>query len=80
MSAWLDIHPNTGKPPQARMCNLTCCCCGNYHRGRQWHNRDDEYGICPGCATDEVTRGTPPERMKELYGFEGIHYITTTAP
>lgn len=80
MSDWLELHPNTGKPPQNPMRRgMTCCVCGNGHRGRQWHNRDDDYGICPDCASEQ-TKIETPERMQDLYGYKGIHYITSETP
>src|SRR5690554_239123 len=29
---------------------LRCACCGDMTRGRQWHNRDKGFGLCPRCA------------------------------
>lgn len=54
---------------------LTCCCCGQFCRGRQWYNRDTGYGLCPNCAKwlREVRHETE-EDMKHCYGIEGIHY------
>lgn len=77
MTPWLAIHPVSGQPPSQRLRSFECCCCGGGHLGRQWHNRDTDYGICPQCATEQAAH-TPPERMRELYGIEGVHFITTT--
>ncbi len=52
---------------------LTCCCCGNYTTGRQWHNRDIGYGLCTSCI-DYCSRGESTESMRSLYGDRGIHY------
>lgn len=53
--------------------HLTCCVCGNEAIGRQWHNRDTGYGICPKCAEYVKTKQTPEENQS-YYGIEGIHY------
>ena len=54
---------------------LTCCCCGESTHGRQWHNRDTGYGLCPKCAQWIATRETP-ETMHENYGEPGVHYFS----
>lgn len=54
--------------------NLECCCCGGGCRGRQWHNRDDDYGICGGCIEYMRGRGTPESELTDLYGREGVHW------
>ena len=60
--------------------NLTCCVCGAYTKGRQWHNRDTGYGICPDCITWLESRDTDPAEMKSLYGINGTHYNTGVKP
>lgn len=52
---------------------LTCCCCGSYTTGRQWHNRDTGYGLCQSCASWMKTN-TSPEDMTKCYGKEGYHF------
>lgn len=55
--------------------SLTCACCGNGTVGRQWHNRDTGYGLCPKCA--EWMRGArdySKDGMRSSYGAEGVHY------
>lgn len=52
---------------------LTCCCCGDGTRGRQWWNRDTGYGLCPRCA-DWIGERESPEEMESLYGTRGVHY------
>lgn len=52
---------------------LTCCCCGNGTRGRQWWNRDTGYGLCKDCIVDcgaDVAIG----ETAEAYGVRGYHY------
>lgn len=63
-----------------RIRNLTCCCCGNSTRGRQWWNRDTGYGLCEPCA-DKIATDRPfgrepisAEEMRDLYGVRGVHY------
>ena len=60
---------------------LTCCCCGEGTRGRQWHNRDLGYGLCPKCAgfiASKPLRGgeSVTQYMRDCYGIAGIHYFT----
>ena len=55
---------------------LTCCCCGELTRGRQWHNRDTGFGLCGTCALRIAERETP-EYMHECYGIRGEHYGLT---
>jgi hypothetical protein len=53
--------------------SLTCCCCGDNTKGRQWNNRDTGYGICPKCVTWIAGRETA-EEMQKLYGTAGFHH------
>ena len=52
---------------------LTCSCCGDSTKGRQWFNRDRGYGICNPCAASE-TKNLTPVTMKACYGVAGEHY------
>ena len=55
--------------------HLECCCCGGgAGRFQQHWNRDDGYGICPGCLADEVARGTLPGVIESYYGKAGVNY------
>jgi hypothetical protein len=55
--------------------SLTCACCSDSTRGRQWHNRDTGYGICSKCVEWlTTTRKTASEEMASLYGVAGVHY------
>lgn len=51
-----------------------CAVCWWEARGKQRHNRDQWYSICPRCAKDEL-KTLPPEEMKSLYGVEWVNYI-----
>ena len=53
--------------------DLTCCCCSNDCRGRQWWNRDTGYGLCTDCA-NRIKKSEDEDYMKECYGIEGKHY------
>jgi hypothetical protein len=54
---------------------LTCCCCGEVTRGRQWHNRDTGYGLCPKCADWIIGRDNmSPEEFTSCYGVRGVHF------
>ena len=63
------------KPPLRR---LTCCCCGESTRGRQWRNRDTGYGLCDACIPYCARRQTG-EDMRSNYGESGVHYAITEA-
>lgn len=56
-----------------RIVRLTCCCCGNRTKGRQWHNRDTGYGLCMNCI-ERCQRGETAESFRSCYGDKGIHY------
>lgn len=53
--------------------SLECCCCGGGLKGRQWHNRDDGYGLCSNCI-DYCARGETVESFESCYGLRGIHF------
>jgi len=63
------IHPDMAKPVRY----LTCCCCGETTRGRQWHNRDTGFGLCVGCLP-LCSRGETAEGFESCYGVRGVHY------
>lgn len=52
---------------------LLCSCCSSVTYGRQWHNRDDGYGVCPKCVEWMAERESA-EAMKRNYGIRGVHY------
>lgn len=63
--------------------SLTCSCCGESTKGRQWHNRDIGYGLCKRCAEviptnprfhDRHEYPTVADQMKSYYGLPGIYY------
>jgi predicted amidophosphoribosyltransferase len=55
--------------------NLTCSSCGERTTGKQWHNRDTGYGLCPKCVkTIKARSDYSDEQMKSDYGVEGINY------
>ncbi len=53
---------------------LTCCCCGELTRGRQWWNRDTGFGVCPPCVALVRSRGETETEIHSLYGTSGVHY------
>ena len=53
--------------------NLSCCCCGERTRGRQWYNRDWGYGLCPKCVDYCASRMSQQEFTK-CYGVRGVHF------
>jgi len=52
---------------------LTCACCGEPTKGRQWPNRDAGYGLCVPCIPF-VSRGVSADDMRDSYGDRGTHY------
>ncbi|MPQ56255.1 hypothetical protein [Duganella sp. FT27W] len=58
----------------AKVQQLTCACCGSYHKGRQWWNRDDGYGLCNDCIDDCVTDPMDFLEAGASYGVPGYHY------
>lgn len=52
---------------------MTCCCCGAETPGRQWHNRDTGFSICPRCSQGEKARNQD-KSILDLYGKEGYHF------
>ena len=53
---------------------LTCACCGESTRGRQWWNRDTGFGVCAKCVAWQVSRGTDIAEIRDLYGDRGTHW------
>ena len=53
--------------------NLTCCCCGELTRGRQWHNRDTGFGLCRKCS-EWISNKETEENILSYYGVKRIHY------
>lgn len=58
-----------------KIVHLTCACCGACTHGRQWHNQDTGFGLCPECA-DRYEGKTPGEEFARNYGLRGTHYAT----
>ena len=52
---------------------LICAVCGKETKGRQWHNRDQGYGLCAGCLPWLEERETACE-IQRSYGVKGIHF------
>ena len=67
--------PKQIKPMKRKRVNhrMDCSCCGQLTKGRQWHNRDTGYGLCPDCAAIIAPKETP-EQMERSYGVKGVHY------
>ena len=53
---------------------LTCCCCGESTRGRQWWNRDTGFGMCESCITFVRERGMSEGEIQRNYGVAGVHH------
>lgn len=59
------------------MKNLRCCSCGGSAPGRQWHNRDTGYGICPRCFEAWIKKLGIEEAI-HCCGMPGIHHSPKT--
>ena len=72
----VQIEPATTNITEAQTLEpvrtLTCCCCGESTRGRQWWNRDTGFGVCPPCVV--FVRGKGETQIQSLYGIAGVHY------
>ena len=53
---------------------LTCTCCGEDFRGRQWWNQDTGYGLGDCCA-DYCGVSREPRAYSECYGITGVHFL-----
>lgn len=53
--------------------NLNCTCCGARHRGRQFHNMDIGYGLCPSCGP-RCKAVYSQEEFERTYGKEGFNF------
>lgn len=51
---------------------LTCACCGESTKGRQYWNRDTGFGLCDSCA-DYIEEKEGKEYLVQNYGKDGIH-------
>lgn len=54
---------------------LTCCCCGDCCKGRQWWNRDTGYGACWKCIP-YLGKGEDEDGLKNMIGIDGVHYFS----
>lgn len=55
--------------------NLICTCCSGHIKGRQYHNQDTGYGLCPACADWIKGRGMSEQEMERTYGTKGVHWV-----
>jgi hypothetical protein len=72
-----DTWINRDMVPNGPVQRLRCCVCGESTTGRQWHNRDTGYGVCPKCAEWVKTSGREPiigDLHVSYYGYPGVHY------
>jgi hypothetical protein len=78
-------HCHQGKPCEpglGLLKRMSCSCCGAWCTGRQWHNRDQGFGLCGDCVkwlrspkhSDGQTPRESEEEIRRCYGIEGIHF------
>lgn len=60
--------------PEHMRHNLTCCCCGNSTKGRQWWNRDTGYGLCDNCIVSCSVSDVKMGDIAQSYGIRGYHW------
>lgn len=61
--------------PSRTLKKMRCAVCDSDCLGRQWFNRDKDYGICRRCAD---SCKDSPEVMKSNYGVAGVNYESST--
>lgn len=69
-SARLNDYASEREKPVRRM---TCTCCGQSYRGRQWWNQDCRYGLGDCCV--EFCGVDPNGGESRSYGVPGIHFL-----
>lgn len=52
---------------------MTCTCCGQSYRGRQWWNQDCGYGLGDCCVS--FCGVDPAAGENDSYGVPGIHFL-----
>lgn len=53
--------------------DLNCGICGKKIRGRQWHKRQEGFGICPDCF-EFLRLSSDEETVCATYGTRGYHH------
>lgn len=53
---------------------MSCTCCGESYRGRQWWNQDCGYGL-GDCCVDTCGASRTPNTKSQCYGVAGIHFL-----
>jgi hypothetical protein len=70
-SAKVDNYASERKRP---IKSMTCTCCGESYRGRQWWNQDCGYGL-GDCCVEYCGADPAPEAYSDCYGVSGIHFL-----
>lgn len=52
---------------------LKCSCCGEQTQGRQWHDQDVGWGLCPDCIP-LILKNCSEEELQSMYGERGVHF------
>jgi hypothetical protein len=53
---------------------MSCTCCGESYRGRQWWNQDCGYGL-GDCCVNLCGADRTPDVETTSYGVSGIHFL-----
>lgn len=73
-SAKLAARANDYATERARKIRwMTCTCCGETYRGRQWWNQDCGFGLGDCCV--KYCGVDPSGGESETYGVPGIHFL-----
>ena len=53
--------------------DMTCTCCGEWMRGRNWWNQEPGYGLCDDCV-DLCCGPIEDGQESQTYGVAGVHF------
>lgn len=74
VSARVDDYASERAKPIRR---LSCTCCGESYRGRQWWNQDCGHGLGDCCV--KYCHVDPEGGESSCYGVPGIHFLIPSA-
>lgn len=72
---WQEKRKSFGVTKLSNKIPLECCVCGHYAgKWEQHYNRDNGYGICEGCAVEEMKSNNAVEYHQKCYGKLGVNW------
>jgi hypothetical protein len=63
-----------------KILSLSCACCGQSTRGRQYFEQDNGYGVCPKCVAWIIEKEknnqyeTGEQYVRRCYGINGYNF------